>query len=49
METHMNKPEISSIAPFFIVQDLAAALSFYRDRLDDDGSARYQILDDDGR
>jgi catechol 2,3-dioxygenase-like lactoylglutathione lyase family enzyme len=29
----MNKPEISSIAPFFIVQDLAAALSFYRDRL----------------
>ena len=33
METHMNKPEISGIAPFFIVQDLAAALSFYRDRL----------------
>ena len=33
METHMNKPEISCIAPFFIVQDLAAALSFYRDRL----------------
>jgi catechol 2,3-dioxygenase-like lactoylglutathione lyase family enzyme len=29
----MNKPDISSIAPFFIVQDLAAALSFYRDRL----------------
>ena len=29
----MTKPEISSIAPFFIVQDLAAALSFYRDRL----------------
>lgn len=29
----MNKPEISSIAPFFIVQDLAAALWFYRDRL----------------
>jgi catechol 2,3-dioxygenase-like lactoylglutathione lyase family enzyme len=33
METHMNKPAISSIAPFFIVQNLAAALSFYRDRL----------------
>jgi catechol 2,3-dioxygenase-like lactoylglutathione lyase family enzyme len=29
----VNKPEISSVAPFFIVQDLAAALSFYRDRL----------------
>jgi catechol 2,3-dioxygenase-like lactoylglutathione lyase family enzyme len=29
----MNKADISSIAPFFIVQDLAAALSFYRDRL----------------
>jgi catechol 2,3-dioxygenase-like lactoylglutathione lyase family enzyme len=29
----MCKPEISSIAPFFIVQNLAAALSFYRDRL----------------
>ena len=33
METHMTKPEISSIAPFFIVHDIAAALSFYRDRL----------------
>jgi catechol 2,3-dioxygenase-like lactoylglutathione lyase family enzyme len=33
METHMPAPEISSIAPFFIVQDLAATLSFYRDRL----------------
>ncbi|HJW98606.1 MAG TPA: VOC family protein [Terriglobales bacterium] len=29
----MTKPEISSIAPFFIVKDVAAALSFYRDRL----------------
>jgi len=29
----MTKPEISSIAPFFIVHDIAAALSFYRDRL----------------
>jgi catechol 2,3-dioxygenase-like lactoylglutathione lyase family enzyme len=26
-------PEISGISPFFIVQDAAAALSFYRDRL----------------
>ena len=29
----MTEPGITSIAPFFIVQDLAAALSFYRDRL----------------
>ena len=29
----MTKPEISSIAPFFIVRDAAAALLFYRDRL----------------
>lgn len=29
----MTKPEISSIAPFFIVQNVTAALSFYRDRL----------------
>ena len=29
----MTKPEISSIAPFFIVHDIAAALSFYHDRL----------------
>jgi catechol 2,3-dioxygenase-like lactoylglutathione lyase family enzyme len=29
----MTKPEISGIAPFFIVQDAAAALWFYRDRL----------------
>ena len=29
----MTKPDISSIAPFFIVHDIAAALSFYRDRL----------------
>ena len=29
----MTKPEISSIAPFFIVHDGAAALSFYRDQL----------------
>lgn len=29
----MTKPEISGIAPFFIVKNVAAALSFYRDRL----------------
>jgi catechol 2,3-dioxygenase-like lactoylglutathione lyase family enzyme len=33
METHMIKPDISSIAPFFIVRNVPAALSFYRDRL----------------
>ena len=29
----MTKPEISSVSPFFIVRDYAAALSFYRDQL----------------
>ena len=29
----MTKPDISGIAPFFIVKDVPAALSFYRDRL----------------
>jgi catechol 2,3-dioxygenase-like lactoylglutathione lyase family enzyme len=29
----MAQPEIGGISPFFIVQDLARALSFYRDRL----------------
>jgi hypothetical protein len=29
----MTKPEISSMAPFFIVKNVAAAMSFYRDRL----------------
>jgi catechol 2,3-dioxygenase-like lactoylglutathione lyase family enzyme len=33
VETHMTKPDISSIAPFFIVKNVPAALSFYRDRL----------------
>src|SRR5215217_9786349 len=32
-ETPMTKPEISGIAPFFIVRNVPAALSFYRDRL----------------
>ena len=29
----MTKPEIGEISPFFIVHNLARALSFYRDRL----------------
>src|SRR3989442_298378 len=29
----VTKPEISGIAPFFIVKNVPAALSFYRDRL----------------
>jgi len=29
----MIKPEISGIAPFFIVKNVPAALAFYRDRL----------------
>ena len=29
----MTKPEISSVAPFFIVKDVPATLAFYRDRL----------------
>lgn len=29
----MTKPEISGIAPFFIVKNVLAAVSFYRDRL----------------
>src|SRR5204863_279999 len=33
VETHMTKPHISGIAPFFIVKSVPAALAFYRDRL----------------
>jgi catechol 2,3-dioxygenase-like lactoylglutathione lyase family enzyme len=29
----MTQPQIAGVSPFFIVRDLAAALSFYRDRL----------------
>jgi catechol 2,3-dioxygenase-like lactoylglutathione lyase family enzyme len=32
-EAQMTKPEISGIAPFFIVKNVPSALSFYRDRL----------------
>ena len=30
----MTRASISGISPFFIVEDVAAALSFYRDKLD---------------
>jgi len=30
----MKRPDIAGISPFFIVLDVPAALSFYRDRLD---------------
>jgi catechol 2,3-dioxygenase-like lactoylglutathione lyase family enzyme len=33
MEIDMSKPEITGIAPFFIVKNVPAALAFYRDRL----------------
>ena len=29
----MTRPDISSVSPFFIVKELTAALSFYRDQL----------------
>ena len=29
----MTRPDISCIAPFFVVRDVPAALAFYRDRL----------------
>ena len=29
----MNKPDITGIAPFFIVKNVPAAFAFYRDRL----------------
>jgi catechol 2,3-dioxygenase-like lactoylglutathione lyase family enzyme len=29
----MTRPDIGAISPFFIVRDVAAAFSFYRDRL----------------
>ena len=30
----MTRPHISNISPFFIVEDVAAAVAFYRDQLD---------------
>jgi len=33
VETHMTTPDITGIAPFFIVKNVPAALAFYRDRL----------------
>ena len=32
-DVHMTQPEIAGTSPFFIVQDVSGALSFYRDRL----------------
>jgi uncharacterized glyoxalase superfamily protein PhnB len=32
-DTHMTKSDISGISPFFIVKNVPAAMSFYRDRL----------------
>ena len=33
VDTDMTKPDITGIAPFFIVKSVPAALAFYRDRL----------------
>ena len=33
MKRSLTKPEITGIAPFFIVRNVPAALAFYRDRL----------------
>ena len=33
MDTRSTRPDITGIAPFFIVRSVPAALSFYRDRL----------------
>ena len=33
METHVTKPEISGIAPLFVVRNVPVALAFYHDRL----------------
>jgi catechol 2,3-dioxygenase-like lactoylglutathione lyase family enzyme len=41
----MTKAEISSISPFFIVNDGAAALSFYRDQLG--FKIMYKVSEDD--
>ncbi len=41
----MTKPDISSIAPFFIVNDCETALAFYRDQLGFE--ITYQVPGDD--
>lgn len=41
----MNKPEVSSATPFFIVRSVPAALAFYRDQLGFD--IQYQGPSDD--
>jgi catechol 2,3-dioxygenase-like lactoylglutathione lyase family enzyme len=42
----VNRPDISGIAPFFIVKSVPAALSFYRDRLGFDVSFQGPDPDD---
>lgn len=41
----MTRPAISGISPFFIVGDVAAALSFYRDLLDFEVTFREPVHD----
>ena len=41
----MPRPAISSVSPFFIVNDVAAAFSFYRDKLGFD--VTYQVPGED--
>jgi hypothetical protein len=43
----MTQPAISGIAPFFIVADVPATLSFYRDKLGD-GLRGFVVEDLDG-
>jgi catechol 2,3-dioxygenase-like lactoylglutathione lyase family enzyme len=33
VDAHTTRPDITGIAPFFIVRNVSAALAFYRDRL----------------
>lgn len=42
----MTRPDITGIAPFFIVRDVPAALSFYRDRLGFDITFQGPDVDD---
>ena len=42
----MTKPDITGIAPFFIVRDVPTALSFYRDRLGFDITFQGPTADD---
>ena len=46
VETHMTTPDITGIAPLFIVKNVPAALSFYRDRLGSDITFQWPEPDD---